>query len=1300
MKLRLIQILTLLCLSAGFASAQVPFALTSSPNPSAVNQSVLLTATGTFSGTTVTFKDGGANGTVLGQSSANFSGTATFSTSSLTAGLHTLAACFFNDSSSPTCTTHDHIVTSPTNLSLTSSANPSGLCQAVTFTATLTPATATGTITFFDGNAALTTVGVTNGAATFTSSSLSLGNHIIQARYNPDPGYGGSSALVNQLITGAVSVTLNSAPNPSNFQQTVTITATVAAAPCSTAPPPSSPPTGTVTFFDGSTQLGNGTISNGTATFSTSTLAIGSHNLDAHYNGDANYASNDSNIVVHVVGPATKINTNTALSVSANPINSGQAVVLTASVTAASSTTQTITGQVQFRDGSTVIGTSNVSNGSATFNATGLAVGTHPLSAFYVGDNNFNSSTSSTVNEVVNQPSTPTTTQLSVTPNPANAGQSVSMTAVVTPSSATGTVQFLDGGSQIGSANLTGGVAVFSTTSLAAGSHTLTARYGGDNTNQASTSNAVTLLVNGQKQNTTTSISVSSNPITSGQSLTISANVSPSGATGTVQFTDGGSPIGTANVNGGVAQITTSTLSVGTHILAASYSGDTNFNPSNSNTITETVNSATNPTTTSLSVTPNPSVFGQNVAFTASVTGTGGTPSGTVTFLDGSTPLSTINLTNGSATFSTSTLSPGAHSITASYSGGGNFNASTSNPTLLTVNKATTTTVLTATPAAASPGQTITLTAKVTSAASGNITGTVTFRDGNTTLGTPIQLPANGTGTVTITTSTLTNGSHTLTAVYSGDDNYLTSTSTQVPVSVGLTQTTTTLTSNPTAPTLGQNVTFTATVAPATATGTVTFLDGATSLGTGTLASGTATFSTSTLGAGAHSITAVYGGDTTFGTSTSAAVTFTITKATTTTVLTATPNPGTVGQPVALRAVVTPATATGNVTFLDGGTTLGTAPLTGGAATFTANNLTQGNHTLTASYAGDANNNASTSAAVTLAVNPGGTPPTNIQPATLPNGIVGVPYSQTFTVSGGTGTLTWTLVTGSVPGLTLSPGGVLSGTPTTAGTTALSIRVTDANGQATAVGPTNLVIVAPPAPALTAPVFTAVSTQAPTVALSQPFAQGLTATFSLSFTPDASVKNLPANFPNKPLQFSSGGTTTGNISIPANSTAAVNLPLVQVGSVAGTVTIRLATLVTAGGQSVLPGNAVVATITVPTGPPVITPNSVKITNITSTGFSVTLTGTSPTRELTAANLTFTAASGTTLNGTTANVPLTAAANAWFADAGTNRGVDNGGAFSLTLPFNYSGDTAAIGTVSVTLSNSATPGTSAAVSGGK
>jgi hypothetical protein len=120
-------------------------------------------------------------------------------------------------------------------------------------------------------------------------------------------------------------------------------------------------------------------------------------------------------------------------------------------------------------------------------------------------------------------------------------------------------------------------------------------------------------------------------------------------------------------------------------------------------------------------------------------------------------------------------------------------------------------------------------------------------------------------------------------------------------------------------------------------------------------------------------------------------------------------------------------------------------------------------------------------------------------------------------------------------------------------------------------------------------------------------------------------------------------------------------------------------------------------ITVPRLVPVIVPGSVKITNITASGFQVFLDASSTPRDLTSANFTFTAASGTQLNGTSFTVSLTSTAAPWF-DPGNATAVSNGGAFSLTIPFTFSGDTSAIGSVSVTLTNSV--GTSAPQSGGR
>jgi hypothetical protein len=139
-------------------------------------------------------------------------------------------------------------------------------------------------------------------------------------------------------------------------------------------------------------------------------------------------------------------------------------------------------------------------------------------------------------------------------------------------------------------------------------------------------------------------------------------------------------------------------------------------------------------------------------------------------------------------------------------------------------------------------------------------------------------------------------------------------------VVVAKTNTTTTLTSSLNPSTYQTSVTFTATLSPSAATGTVTFKDGATTLGTGTLSSGKATLGVTTLTAGSHSITASYGGDSNYNTSTSSALTQTVNKASATTTLTSSLNPSTYQTSVTFTATLSPTAATGTVTFKDGST--------------------------------------------------------------------------------------------------------------------------------------------------------------------------------------------------------------------------------------------------------------------------------------------------------------------------------------------------------------------------------------------
>lgn len=172
--------------------------------------------------------------------------------------------------------------------------------------------------------------------------------------------------------------------------------------------------------------------------------------------------------------------------------------------------------------------------------------------------------------------------------------------------------------------------------------------------------------------------------------------------------------------------------------------------------------------------------------------------------------------------------------------------------------------------------------------------------------------------------------------------------------------------------TLGQVVTFTATVfsPTSTATGTVTFQDGATVLGTTKVSSSTAGFSISALGGGLHSITATYSGDANFLSSSSPVLSQVVTAATATSVVSSL-NPSVFGQSVTFTSRVTSpgGTPTGRVSFQDGASLLGTASLSGGTARFTTSALTGGAHSIQAVYGGSVGFVASTSGVLPQSVN-------------------------------------------------------------------------------------------------------------------------------------------------------------------------------------------------------------------------------------------------------------------------------------------------------------------------------------------
>lgn len=483
---------------------------------------------------------------------------------------------------------------------------------------------------------------------------------------------------LSQAVLNTTTTSLTSSLNPSTVGQSVTFTATVNA--------PSGKPTGTVTFFDGTTILGTGTLSGNTATFTTTSLPAGSHNITSVYNGSTGYSGSTSSILTQVVtAPITS--TTTSVASSLNPSVSGQSVTFTATVTAASGTP---TGTVTFFDGTTNLVAITLSGNTATFTSSAFSVGSHNITAVYNGNANYSSSTSTILIQVVTAPIVATTTSVTTSLNPSIVGQSVMFTATVNASTGTptGTVTFFDGIISLGTGTLSANTATFTTAALVAGSHNITAVYNANSNYSSSTSTILTQVVTAPVIGTTTSVVSSLNPSTSGQVVVFSATVTASSGTptGTVTFFDGTVNLGTATLSGNIATFSSSSLTVSSHNITAVYNGTSNYGSSTSLVLIQVV-TGPSPGEINISITSslNPSTARENVTFAATVSVLSGTPTGSVSFFDGTTMLGSATIVGSTATFNTSVLIPGRHNITAKYNGDNNFSASTSSILIQTV---------------------------------------------------------------------------------------------------------------------------------------------------------------------------------------------------------------------------------------------------------------------------------------------------------------------------------------------------------------------------------------------------------------------------------------------------------------------------------------------------------------------------------------------------------------------------------------------------------------------------------------
>ena len=303
----------------------------------------------------------------------------------------------------------------------------------------------------------------------------------------------------------------------------------------------------------------------------------------------------------------------------------------------------------------------------------------------------------------------------------------------------------------------------------------------------------------------------------------------------------------------------------------------------------------------------------------------------------------------------------------------------------------------------------------------------------------------------------------------------------------------------------------------------------------------------------------------------------------------------------------------------------------------------------------------------------------------LPNAAAGVAYSQTLSASG-TAPYTWATTQGALPGgLSLDPSsGIISGTPTAAGASSVTIQVTDST-KVTASAAFTLTVIGASFSGLPS---TAASAQQPsfTLALDAAYAQDITGQVTLTFQPDTSLASPAAPADDPSIQFSTGGRTAP-FTIPAGSTAPASPFALQTGTMAGTITFTVTWQ--AGGATLPSPAALTQTIQITPAVPVITAVTA---STTSSGFQVVITGYSNTREASQALLQFTPASGQTLQTTSVPVSLTNAATTWFQSSSSDQ---YGGQFILTLPFSVTnGSASAIGSISVQLVNSQGNSTSA------
>jgi hypothetical protein len=666
--------------------------------------------------------------------------------------------------------------------------------------------------------------------------------------------------------------------------------------------------TGTVTGLQNGDTLGGNIIVSYSTTANSSSPA-GTYPINATVTGSSagNYQVVVNTGTLTITAPTTP--TTTTLTAPASAIY-GTNVTLTATVT---STAGTPGGSVIFYSGRTALGAGTLNaGGMASLTTNTLPAGTDNLTATYEGAGNFTGSTSSAISITIN----PATQTITFTAIGSHAYGSAPF--AVSATSSAGSNYPVTITVQSGPAVINGGTVTVTGvgTVVLQGAQVGNADYNAATATQSFQVTPASLTVTA---NNASRAYGAANPAFSG---------TVTGAVGSDSFTES------------FTTTATTTSNVGGYPIVPSVTG-TNLNDYTVTIVNGTLTVTGATTTTTLSG-PGSAVYGANVTLTATVTSTGGTPTGTVTFYNGTVALGTGTLNgSGVATLGTTALASGSDSVTASYAAVGNFAASTSTATTVTVNAATQTITFPAIASRTYGSAPFAVTA--TSSAGSNYPVTIAVQSG------PAVISG---GTVTVTGA----GTAVLLASQAGDSNYSAATATQ---SFQVTPAVLTATANNASRVYGAaNPAFSGTV-----TGAV---------GSDSFSESFTTTATTTSNAGSYPIVpAVAGPQLSNYTVSAVNGALTVSGAATTTTLSA-PGSATYGAGTTLTATVasTAGTPGGIVTFYSGSTSVGTGTLNGGGvATLTTTTLPVGTDTLTASYGAAGNFAASTSPSSSITVN-------------------------------------------------------------------------------------------------------------------------------------------------------------------------------------------------------------------------------------------------------------------------------------------------------------------------------------------